>query len=97
MFYSREGESRRSVSSLPLCSTQAFSDLGGAAVEGVTVWFLDVLKASLLVWCYGSGRGSFERWDLVKDIQVVRNLHLKRVFEFWSLLHSAFFGFLGMK
>lgn len=51
-------------------------------MEGVTVWFLDVLKASLLVWCYGSGRGSLERWDLVKDIQVVRSLLLKRVFEF---------------
>lgn len=97
MVYPRRGEGRRSVSSLPLCSIQAFSDLGGAVVEEVTVWFLDMLKASLLVWCYGSEHGSFKRWGLVRDIQVIRNLHLKRVFEFWCLLHSAFFDFLGMK
>lgn len=44
-----------------------------------------------------NGRRSFKRWDLVRDIQVVGSLHLKRVFEFWYLLHSVFFDFLGVK
>lgn len=75
----------------PLCSTQAFSDLGGAALvlrcaEGFR-------PGPVLL----NGRRSCKRWGLVRDIQVVRNLHLKRVFEFWYLLHSAFFDFLGVK